>query len=89
MGRTVQNSTRIDICREGPLGVREQTLVQLLLGRGEVIASDNDRPGRQPEIVRSLQFGTTKHHSVKEDLQLLESCMARVTLFDTVASDGR
>lgn len=85
---TVQDSALVDIGRESSFRIREQTHVQLLLGRREVVLSNNDCPGWETKVVRTLELGSSQHHTVEQNLELFESRMTWIAIADTVLGNG-
>jgi hypothetical protein len=72
----VEDCSRVDVARELPLNVREERRVDLLLLGREIISSNDERSRRETEIVRSLDLGSSEHHSVEQELELLPSLLA-------------
>lgn len=73
----VKDRSRVDVARELPLDVREERRVNLLLLGREVVSSDDERSRRETEVVRSLDLGSSEHHSVEQELELLPSLLAK------------
>lgn len=86
---TVKHRPRIDISRELPLGIGKQTHIELFLLLGKEVPPHDDRPRRQPQIVRPLKLCAAEHHPVQQDLELLERRVTRVARFDTVPRNRR
>ena len=75
--RTVEQGPGIEVGAELPLGIGEETLVKLLLFWAEVITANDDRTGREAEIVGALDLCAPEHDSIEQDPQLLKRDFAR------------
>ena len=74
---TVKDCSGVDVGAELPLCVREQRFVQLGFFGAEIISANNDSARGQTQIIGPLDLSPTKHHTVKKNLEFLESDGAR------------